>query len=145
MSIRLKVFQDKEVAQAKDKHPVWVDFLYKHLGEFGDQPGAILKAIEYIGKKGGMLVEAYTEEEQLVGVAVVNRTGMDEYIPANILVYVAVDASQRGKGIGRQIITFLTGELQGGIALHVEPHNPAKRLYERLGFTNKYLEMRFQK
>jgi len=30
----------------------------------------------------------------------------------------------------------------GGIALHVEPDNPAKILYEKLGFTNKYLEMR---
>jgi ribosomal protein S18 acetylase RimI-like enzyme len=32
----------------------------------------------------------------------------------------------------------------GGVALHVEPDNPAKKLYERLGFTNKYLEMRYQ-
>ena len=32
--------------------------------------------------------------------------------------------------------------VEGDVALHVEPHNPAKKLYERLGFTNKYLEMR---
>ena len=34
---------------------------------------------------------------------------------------------------------------EGAIALHVEPNNPAKGLYEKLGFTNKYLEMRLQK
>ncbi len=34
---------------------------------------------------------------------------------------------------------------KGDIALHVEPNNPAKFLYEKLGFTNKYLEMRYQK
>jgi len=33
----------------------------------------------------------------------------------------------------------------GSIALHVEPNNPAKGLYEKLGFTNKYLEMRYIK
>ena len=33
----------------------------------------------------------------------------------------------------------------GDIALHVEPDNPAKILYEKLGFTNKYLEMRLKK
>ena len=34
---------------------------------------------------------------------------------------------------------------KGDVALHVEPDNPAKKLYERLGFTNKYLEMRLVK
>jgi ribosomal protein S18 acetylase RimI-like enzyme len=34
---------------------------------------------------------------------------------------------------------------EGNIALHVEPDNPAKILYEKLGFTNKYLEMRLIK
>ncbi|MDX5426634.1 MAG: GNAT family N-acetyltransferase, partial [Bacteroidota bacterium] len=34
---------------------------------------------------------------------------------------------------------------EGNVALHVEPDNPAKYLYENIGFTNKYLEMRYQK
>jgi ribosomal protein S18 acetylase RimI-like enzyme len=34
---------------------------------------------------------------------------------------------------------------KGNIALHVEPENPARYLYEKLGFTNKYLEMRLIK
>ena len=34
-------------------------------------------------------------------------------------------------------------ECGGGIALHVEYDNPARRLYERLGFTSKYAEMRY--
>jgi GNAT superfamily N-acetyltransferase len=67
---------------------------------------------------------------------------MEGYIPANILVYIAVDASYRGKGIGASIIENVIERCEGGIALHVEPENDAKRLYERMGFTNKYLEMR---
>jgi ribosomal protein S18 acetylase RimI-like enzyme len=33
----------------------------------------------------------------------------------------------------------------GDVALHVEPHNPARFLYEKIGFTNKYLEYRYKK
>jgi ribosomal protein S18 acetylase RimI-like enzyme len=31
---------------------------------------------------------------------------------------------------------------EGDIALHVEKDNPARFLYEKVGFTNPYLEMR---
>ena len=85
------------------------------------------------------------EEENIIKAAVVvNKTGMDGYIPAHILVYIAVHESMRGKGIGKEIMQQVMDKAKGGIALHVEPDNPAKKLYERLGFTNKYLEMRYQ-
>ena len=34
---------------------------------------------------------------------------------------------------------------EGNIALHVEPDNPARYLYEKVGFISKYLEMRLIK
>jgi ribosomal protein S18 acetylase RimI-like enzyme len=69
---------------------------------------------------------------------------MEGYIPENILVYIAVDGSQRGKGIGKTLMQKAISLAQGDIALHVEPDNPARHLYEKLGFTNKYLEMRLK-
>jgi len=51
----------------------------------------------------------------------------------------------RGQGVGKQLMEAALEEAHGNVALHVEPHNPAKRLYERIGFTNKYLEMRYEK
>ena len=74
-----------------------------------------------------------------------NRTGMTRYIPENILVYVAVDQNLRGKGLGGKIISRALELADGNTALHVEYDNPAKRLYERLGFKSKYAEMRFTK
>ncbi|MDP5096315.1 MAG: GNAT family N-acetyltransferase, partial [Flavobacterium sp.] len=56
-----------------------------------------------------------------------------------------VDNSQRGKGYGKQLMQKAIASVEGNIALHVEPNNPAKLLYEKLGFTNKYLEMRLTK
>ena len=34
---------------------------------------------------------------------------------------------------------------EGSIALHVEPENPARFLYEKVGFSSKYIEMRLKK
>jgi ribosomal protein S18 acetylase RimI-like enzyme len=91
--------------------------------------------------KGGAVIVA-KEKEQVVGALILNNTGMSGYIPENILVYVAVHNSQRGKGVGKKLVQLATETSNGSIALHVEPDNPARHLYEKMGFTNKYLEYR---
>ena len=127
---------------------MYVDFLHEHLDRFGDPKEAINKCIDYAfgegGKLGGFLLAAYYEDK-LVGTLIINNTGMSGYIPDHVLVYVAVDASYRGKGFGREIVEKAIEECSGDVKLHVEYDNPAKRLYERVGFTNKYAEMRFNK
>ncbi|MDT9702679.1 GNAT family N-acetyltransferase, partial [Streptomyces sp. P17] len=77
----------------------------------------------------------YTAENEIVGAVVVNETGMKSYIPENILVYIATHAQHRGKGLGKQLMQHVIDTAHGSIALHVEPDNPAKHLYEKLGFT----------
>lgn len=100
----------------------------------------------YFGQNtpGGFLILAL-EESEIRGALIMNKTGMSGYIPENILVYIAVDASVRGSGIGRKLMNLAIEKSDGAIALHMEANNPAKRLYERLGFTIKYLEMRLIK
>jgi GNAT superfamily N-acetyltransferase len=125
----------------------FVEFLHTHLGKYTDPPEAIEKAIDYafssIEGKGGFLLAAFDLEEP-VGAMVVNDTGMGGYIPEHILVYVAVDSSKRGQGIGTKFLSALRSSCTGDVALHVEYDNPAKRLYERFGFTSRYAEMRLQ-
>lgn len=124
------------------------DFLFIHLGQYGDPKEDILKCLDYALDQnmhaGGFVVMA-RENGELVGALIMNKTGMSGYIPENILVYIAVDAEQRGKGIGGKLMDMAVKMANGAIALHVEPDNPAKKLYERIGFTNKYLEMRLTK
>jgi GNAT superfamily N-acetyltransferase len=126
----------------------FIDFLYEHLEKFGDTKEAISKSIDYAFSdaegKGGFLLAAYVNNI-LIGELVMNRTGMARYIPENILVYVAVDGTYRGKGYGREICSKAIEMAEGDVALHVEYDNPAKRLYERLGFSTKYAEMRLKK
>lgn len=124
------------------------DFLYHHLDEYGDTKEDIMKCLDYalssFGHQGGFAVLG-RENGKIKGAVVVNQTGMSGYIPENILVYIAVHADQRGKGVGKELMKKAIHTAKGDIALHVEPENPAKFLYEKLGFTNKYLEMRLKK
>jgi GNAT superfamily N-acetyltransferase len=124
----------------------FVGFLYEHLGRFGDSRSAITKAVDYAFSesegKGGFLVTAYSGGE-MVGGVVVNDTGMSEYVPEHLLVYIAVHGDYRSKGLGAEIMEAVFGMCDGSIALHVEYDNPAKRFYERLGMTSKYAEMRY--
>lgn len=124
------------------------DFLVTNLETYGDPKMHICKCLDYALdpklKTEGFLVIA-KKQERIVGVLVMNKTGMSGFIPENILVYVAVDSKLRGEGIGKQLIGRAIMISEGNIALHVEADNPARGLYEHLGFTNKYLEMRLIK
>ncbi|MCC6818326.1 MAG: GNAT family N-acetyltransferase [Bacteroidia bacterium] len=125
-----------------------VNFLFKHLDQYGDTKPAIRKAIEYAAKErtglGGYVI-LLEEDHELIGAVIINKTGMDEYIPENILVYIAVHKNFRGQGVGVKLMEQVLLTCKGDIALHVEKDNPAKRLYEKFGFENPYLEMRLKR
>lgn len=124
----------------------FVDFLFTHLERFGDPKKDISKCLDYAfsdeKSEGGFALAAYYQGN-LVGGLIMNKTGMGDYIPDWVLVYVAVDASYRGKGFGGKIVEESFKHCDGNVKLHVEYDNPAKRLYERIGFKNKYAEMRY--
>jgi [ribosomal protein S18]-alanine N-acetyltransferase len=127
----------------------FAQFLHESLDRFTDPVDDIIKSIDYAfsteGGKGGFLLTAYNDEGELVSGLVMNQTGHEGYIPENILVYIATKPDQRGKGIGKLVMEKAIEVAGTDIALHVEYDNPAKRLYERIGFKSKYAEMRFKK
>ncbi len=122
------------------------DFLYEHLDQFGDEHRYIMKCINFAlddkDKFGGFILVS-REGGMITGAVIINKTGMGGYIPENILVYIAVDKDYRGKGLGKELMLKTFDKAEGDIKLHVEPENPARFLYEKLGFTSKYLEMRW--
>jgi ribosomal protein S18 acetylase RimI-like enzyme len=61
---------------------------------------------------------------------------MGGFIPEQIWVYIAVHGDYRGEGLGKELMERIIEATEGDIALHVEPDNPAKYLYEKYGFTN---------
>lgn len=122
-------------------------FLHEHLGEFRDSKDAIQSSLEYAFNKsagtGGFAILARMKGK-LIGACVVNTTAMQNYIPPNTLVYIATHKDFRGNGITKSIISQTLRLCKGGLALHVQPDNPARKLYENIGFKYKYLEMRFE-
>lgn len=142
----IKYENEADFGQISSKQ--FIDFLFTHLEEYGDPLEDIRKCLHYAfsseKSEGGFALAAFDEGE-LAGALIMNRTGMANYIPDWVLVFVAVDSRRRGKGIGRKIIKEAISHCDGDIKLHVEYDNPAKRLYEKLGFTSKYAEMRLSK
>ncbi len=121
-----------------------VDFLHTHLEDYGDPKEDIQRCLDYVHERGGFVLLGIVEDE-IIGVVIINETGMSKFIPENILVYIAMDKRFRGKGFGKDLMSNAIKLCKGDIALHVEPDNPAKFLYEKLGFSNKYLEMRLKR
>jgi ribosomal protein S18 acetylase RimI-like enzyme len=81
-------------------------------------PGATLDVIEVDGTPAGRLY--------------VHRGGSDIRI-----MDIALAPTYRGHGIGSELLRSLMAEAQAGarkLSIHVESNNPARRLYERLGF-----------
>jgi len=143
----LLVRSEQELAKYYSKSEI-VEFLGKNLEQFRDPVDQIELAIDYAfseaeGKGGFVILQEI--EGTLTGVVVMNETGMSGYIPDNILVYVATDSASAPLGAGANLLKRAIDEANGDIALHVEYHNSAKKLYEKLGFVSKYAEMRYVK
>lgn len=145
--IQYTIYKQPQEISADEEAQV-LEFLFQHLEQYGDAKPDIQKCLDYAlfrdGKAGGVIFTA-KDGEIIVGAVIVNFTGMQGYIPENILVYIATHCSYRGKGVGKTLMGMVIEQTEGNIALHVEPDNPAKKLYEKLGFSNKYLEMRLNK
>lgn len=146
MNHTIKIYDHTNVP-AEDKQDEIVNFLYKHLGKYGDEKTAIQKCMNYAlaqnEHKGGFVMTI--EDDQVLAAVIINKTGMSDYIPENILVYIAAHGDYRGQGLGSRLLKASIELADGDIALHVEKDNPAKGLYEKFGFTNPYLEMRLKK
>jgi ribosomal protein S18 acetylase RimI-like enzyme len=142
------------IVRREDSLPSWADreqlalFLHETMRPYQDTVEDIQRALSYAfssnNGKGGFLVLGELDGK-LVGAVVMLNTGMKGYIPETVLVFVSVSPQMRGSGLGGRLIRKAIDEADGNVKLHVEHENPARRLYERIGFTSKYLEMRYEK
>lgn len=140
--IKTKIFNAGILPNLEEKEGL-IDFLFYNLQEYGDPRSDIEKAVNYALKEipsfGGFIVVSYIENE-ISGAVVVNQTGMKSYIPENILVYITTHKDHRRKGIGTMLMQKSIHLAEGNVALHVEPENPARFLYEKLALAVNILK-----
>jgi len=142
------------VIRSLDDFPSWTDvdnlakFIHENIKPYEDTLEDTRRAVEIAidpdHPKGAFMLIA-EENQKPVGALIMLRTGMKGYVPENILLMVCVHPSMRGRGVGGQIIRKGIEQADGDVKLHVEYDNPAKQVYEKIGFTTKYAEMRYIK
>ena len=140
-----------QLAHRKDELPPWADhstlvrFFHETMKPYEDSTEDVARALDYAFRGPGGFLTLAELDGQLVGAVLILRTGMGGYVPKHLLLFISVDPGHRSRGIGGQLLRRVIEECDGDIKLHVEYDNPAKRLYERTGFTTKYAEMRYKK
>lgn len=124
------------------------EFMFENMKPFNDTllmtKQGIVDAITGKPSKGGFVVLGKIAGK-IAGAIVMLATGMSMYIPEYCLLFASVDKKYRNYSIGQQLIETVIQNIDNDMYLHVEYDNRAKRLYERMGFVNKYAEMRFYK
>lgn len=134
--------------------PTWAsrdfmaNFFHETMKPYHDEVPDIQRSFDYCFADseyaGGFLMLIH-QKEKVYGALLMLNTGMKGYVPENILLFVTIIPDGRGKGIGGKLIKRCFDECEGDVKLHVEYDNPAKRLYERLGMTSDYAEMRLKR
>lgn len=121
------------------------DFLVEHMEGYGESKYNIIKCLDFAlsiyPHQGGFVMLA-EEGRDIKGAVVVCKTGMEGFVPENILVYFAVHRDYRGRGLGTKLLKETIKMANGGISLHVDPSNPARQLFEKAGFQYRSFEMR---
>lgn len=142
------------IVNRPDDLPSWLSlddltqFFHHMMKPWHDTPEDVRRGLDYAlddaPGRGGFAVLAIRDQE-LLGGTVFLETGMQGYIPENLLLFIAVRPELRSRGIGHRVMERAVENCKGSIKLHVEHENPARHLYERIGMVNKYLEYRLDR
>ncbi|MGE5942833.1 MAG: GNAT family N-acetyltransferase, partial [Flavobacteriales bacterium] len=82
------------------------------------------------------------QKKEVLGVLVINKTGMNEYIPENILVYLVVNTNYEDSAIREKLINYAISYCKGDVALYINKESPELGWFEEKGFKSRNIEMR---
>lgn len=111
-----------------------------HLAALPEELRAGLLALQYAAQEAGWRSTAVAGEERVVEVdgTPAGRLVLDRRPDSVHVVDIALLPAARGTGLGGWLLRDVVAEATASglpVTLHVARDNPARRLYERLGFT----------
>ncbi|MEA3444348.1 MAG: GNAT family N-acetyltransferase [Bacteroidota bacterium] len=128
-----------------------VDFIFRYYEEYGYSKRNIKRTIDFALKDnsqiypsvshGGIIITCSNENE-IVGAIVMNKTGYEDILPANMLMYIATHHNYRRQGIAKKMIAKARGFTSGNIATHIIQKKQNLNFFANNGFNNKVIEMR---
>ncbi len=105
----------------------------------------IAEAVECAMKErpslGGFIL-TLNEENEMLGAMVVNATGMENRNPKFRLSLFAVARAHRHNGIAKHMMDNAIQRTGPDLAIQLEPGNGEVAFFKRLGFKERYVEMR---
>lgn len=126
-----------------EKHRV-VNFLFERLDTKSANKDYIRQSIDYATKEcmsfGGFVIVCKLHGE-IIGAVIVNQTGMEGYMPENILVYIAVSENYLRKGVAKCMMDQVLNYAKGNIAIHMRGNLKLVPIFEKLGFKKSIEEM----
>ncbi|WP_051947237.1 GNAT family N-acetyltransferase [Muricauda sp. MAR_2010_75] len=128
----------------------FTNFLFEHQEGRRATKKAIRKAIQYSTKEipglGGY-VFSMEDKDNILALAVVNKTGMGDYIPENFMVFFVVHREFRNQGIEEKLLDYTLQYCKGDVAIHITSENqcPNKQFFEKYGFGETHTEMRLNR
>ena len=111
--------------------------------DHGAVEGAIRYAMSHDHYAGGFILVMYTRDVQIASVAIVNKTGMNGYFPASILVYLAADTRLKAEGLDDKLIRYVLKVCEGDVLINLEGQEKFSHLYAEAGFDSKPLFLRY--
>ena len=114
-----------------------INFLMESLDDYLDNRDNVSRAIEYALSKfphqGGFVLIARIKDE-IVGVAVVNRTNFEGYFAENILVFLACVKAVRRQGIATELLTQTKVYTKGSVLVRLSQNQTMQELLLKAGF-----------
>ena len=125
-----------------------IDFLYANIENCIASKSDTLRVVENAVKDnrasfGGFILEL-SEGGKIVGVAIINQTGMEGITPKNVLVQIAASRDFDTQLILKRLIDRVLSQTGGELGLQILPDNPAMNYFKNMGFRTSFLVMKYQ-